>query len=115
MGIFNTLMLIVFVGIIFLGIAVSTYLVGTEEKKRWIVYPIFSAICIGIFIFFKYNMNLNFLPWRNAYLIITFYVPVVCTLMAFIAIPKTSLKELKESIFPAVSIFTIGGTLLMLF
>ena len=55
MGIFNTLMLIVFVGIIFSGIAVSTYLVGTEEKKRWIVYPIFSAICIGIFIFFKSN------------------------------------------------------------
>ncbi|EGV10335.1 conserved domain protein [Parvimonas sp. oral taxon 393 str. F0440] len=48
-------------------------------------------------------------------MIITFYVPVVCTLMAFIAIPKTSLKALKESIFPAVSIFTIGGILLMLF
>lgn len=111
----NTLLLIVFVGIVFSGLAVSTYLVGTEGTKRWIVYPAFSAICIGIFLFFKYTMHINFLPWRNAYLIITFYVPVVCTLMAFIAIPKTSLKALKESIFPAVSIFTIAGILLMLF
>ncbi|EGV09627.1 conserved domain protein [Parvimonas sp. oral taxon 393 str. F0440] len=47
----NTLLLIVFVGIVFSGLAVSTYLVGTEGTKRWIVYPVFSAICIGIFCF----------------------------------------------------------------
>lgn len=115
MGILNTLLSIIFVGIIFSGIAVSTYLVGTEEKKRWIVYPVFCVICIGIFLFFKYTMNLKFLPWRNAYLIITFYVPAVCSLMAFIALPKTSLKALKEHICPVISIFTIAGTLLVLF
>lgn len=64
---------------------------------------------------FKNTMNLNFLPWRNAYLIVTFYVSAVCTLMAFIAIPKTSLKALKESVVPAVSIFTIAGVLLMIY
>ena len=66
-------------------------------------------------VFFKNTMNLNFLPWRNAYLIVTFYVSAVCTLMAFIAIPKTSLKALKESVVPAVSIFTIAGVLLMIY
>ena len=49
----NTLLLVVFVGIVFSGIAVSTFLVGTEGNKRWIVYPVFCAICIGIFLFFK--------------------------------------------------------------
>lgn len=111
----NTLLLVVFVGIVFSGIAVSTFLVGTEGNKRWIVYPVFCAICVGIFLFFKNTMNLNFLPWRNAYLIVTFYVSAVCTLMAFIAIPKTSLKALKESVVPAVSIFTIAGVLLMIY
>ena len=100
----NTLLLVVFVGIVFSGIAVSTFLVGTEGNKRWIVYPVFCAICIGIFLFL-----------RNAYLIVTFYVSAVCTLMAFIAIPKTSLKALKESVVPAVSIFTIAGVLLMIY
>jgi len=115
MGLLNTLLLIVFVGIALSGIAVSTFLVGTEDKKRWIVYPVFCAICITLFLFFKNTMNLNFLPWRNAYLIVTFYVPAVCTLMALISIPKRSLKALKESIVPAVSIFAIGGILLMIF
>ena len=53
--------------------------------------------------------------WRQAFLVMSFYVPAVCTLMALIAIPKRSLKALKESIVPAVSIFAIGGILLMIF
>ena len=36
----NTLLLVVFVGIVFSGIDVSTFLVGTEGNKRWIVYPV---------------------------------------------------------------------------
>ena len=111
----NTLLLVVFVGIVFSGIAVSTFLVGTEGNKRWIVYPVFCAICIGIFLFFKNTMNLNFLPWRNAYLIISYYVPLVCSLSALIAIPKKSLKALIEHVLPAISIFAIFGVLLVLF
>ncbi len=76
----NTLLLVVFVGIVFSGIAVSTFLVGTEGNKRWIVYPVFCAICIGIFLFFKNTMNLNFLPWRNAYLIGTFEIYLLTSL-----------------------------------
>lgn len=45
MGIINTLLLIVFAGIVCSGIAVSTYLIGTEGTKRWIVYPIF-VLCV---------------------------------------------------------------------
>jgi len=55
-------------------------------------------------------------PFRNSdFLMMSFYVPAVCTLMALIAIPKTSIKALKESIVPAVSIFAISGILLMIF
>ena len=56
----NTLLLVVFVGIVFSGIAVSTFLVGTEGNKRWIVYPVFCAICIGIFLFFKKDLQVLF-------------------------------------------------------
>ncbi|KXB66694.1 hypothetical protein HMPREF3181_00584 [Parvimonas sp. KA00067] len=115
MGLLNTLLLIGFIAIPFIGIAVSTYLVGTADKRKWIVYPIFSAICIAIFVFFKYSMNVNFLRWRQFYLMVAFYVPVVCSLMAFIAVPKLSIKSLKEHILPILSIFVISGVLLMVY
>lgn len=115
MGIINTLLLIGFAGIVCSGIAISTYLIGTEGTKRWIVYPIFCIVCFAIFLFFKHTMIPKLLPWRNAYLIISYYVPLVCSLSALIAIPKKSLKALIEHVLPAISIFAIFGVLLVLF
>lgn len=115
MGLLNTLLLIVFVSIPIIGIAVSTYLVGTNNKRKWIVYQVFSIICILIFLFFKYSMNIKFLPWRQYYLMVSFYIPVVCSLMAFIAIPKLSIKSLKEHMIPIFSIFVISFILLMIY
>lgn len=115
MGVLGNLLLIVFLAIGLTGIGVSTYLVGSDGKIRWLVYTIFSVVCIGILLLFKYSTNTTLLFWRQAFLMMSFYAAAVCTLMAFIAIPKTSLKALKESIVPAVSIFTIAGVLLMIY
>lgn len=111
----NTLLTIVFFAIILSGIAISTYLVGSDSTKRWLVYPIFSAICIVVFLIFKYSTNTTLLFWRQAFLMVSFYVPAVCSLMAFVAMPKTSIKALKESVFPATSIFAICAVLLIIF
>ena len=115
MGVLGNLLLIVFLAIGLTGIGVSTYLVGSDGKIRWLVYTIFSVVCIGLFLLFKYSTNTTLLFCRQAFLMMSFYAAAVCTLMAFIAIPKTSLKALKESIVPAVSVFAIGGILLMIF
>ena len=44
MGILGNLLLIVFLAIGLTGIGVSTYLVGSDGKTRWLVYTIFSVV-----------------------------------------------------------------------
>lgn len=118
MVVFKFLLFIVFVSIVLSAVAMVTYIVSSEERKKWEWYVAFSAVLLSIFAFFKYsNFDYNSLLfyWKQPYMITTYHSVVVLSIMAFIALPKTSIKKIKQNIIPIFSIFSIFGILLMIY
>lgn len=115
---FKFLLFVVFVFIVLSAIAMVTYIVSSDERKKWTLYVVFSSVLLSIFAFFKYsNFDYNNLLfyWKQSYMITTYHSVVILSIMAFIALPKTSIKKIKQNIIPIFSIFSIFGILLMIY
>lgn len=110
--------LIVFVCITLSAIAISTYLIGSEEKKKWFIYLLFSIICTALFSALKYNdfeFNTKLFYWKQPFMILTYHSTVILSIMAFLAIPKNFIKNFKENLVAIACVLSVSAVLIYIY
>lgn len=110
--------LIVFVCISLSAIAISTYLIGSEEKKKWFIYLLFSVICIVLFSELKYNdfdFNTKLFYWKQPLMILTYHSTVVLSVMAVLAMSKNFIKHFKENLVPIACVLSVSAVLIYIY
>lgn len=106
----NVFFLIFLCFLVILDIVTVTYLVSSENRKKWILYLFFSILYLSIFSFFKYsNIDIGtvLFYWKQPFMVISYHSVFILSLMAILVVPKFSIKKLSKNKFYIISIFLI--------